>query len=348
MREIRFGFAELSVDPRLAIECGILAEKSGFDFLWVPDHLADVNGDKIDPWTVLSAVAVQTKKIMLASAVTDTQRIHPAKTAHIVACLDGISNGRAVLGIGAGEAMNITPVGLPWGAPDERVARLREAIEVIKLMWASSRNNPANYLGHSFVLKNAFLGQSPTARPHPPIYIGAFSSRKALELVGAYAQGWYGWINTAETFKKRWDTIRNAAKLNGRPSEEIDLSTHILVGFPSNSEELRKAMLSAKLILLLEKKTLATLGYADFSNAIHYQDLVLSSEEMKKIFSRAEEVPDEAVYKTMAIGGIDKALSLIETLRSAGVNHFAVGDLLAPQGSKKTIAIFENIIKRCR
>ena len=116
-RRLKFGLAEVSVEPQQAVEDGVLAEKAGFDSIWVPDHIVDVNGDKMEPWTVLSAIAVQTKKVKLGPAVTDTQRSHPSRTAHVATTLNHISKGRVLLGIGAGEAMNVVPYGLPWGEP---------------------------------------------------------------------------------------------------------------------------------------------------------------------------------------------------------------------------------------
>ena len=119
MTHFSFGYIDTSVDPLSAVEYGVRAEKTGFHVLWMPDHFADINGDKLEPWTILAVVGAKTKKIKLGSSVTDTQRSHPARTAQCVACLDAMSRGRAILGIGAGEAMNIIPFGLPWDSPDE-------------------------------------------------------------------------------------------------------------------------------------------------------------------------------------------------------------------------------------
>ncbi|MBI2649074.1 MAG: LLM class flavin-dependent oxidoreductase, partial [Thaumarchaeota archaeon] len=104
---MKFGYENPGVGPTEAFENGILAEKHGFDFFWVGDHFVDLDGARLEPWTVLSAVAVRTSRIKLGSGVTDPQRTHPSRTAHSVASLDTISGGRAILGIGAGEAMNV-------------------------------------------------------------------------------------------------------------------------------------------------------------------------------------------------------------------------------------------------
>ena len=63
--------------------------------------------------------------------------MHPARTAQTVATLSEITGGRVSLGIGAGEAMNIIPFGLPFDAPKVRAERLAEAIQVIRLLWES-------------------------------------------------------------------------------------------------------------------------------------------------------------------------------------------------------------------
>ena len=191
MARIKFGYVIVSSDPVSAIQQGVLAEKAGFDTVWLPDHFVDVNGDKLEPWTVLSAISMKTKRVRLGSAVTDVQRSHPSRTAHAVANLDVMSRGRAVLGIGAGEAMNIIPYGLPWDDAVGRVARLEEGIQLIKLLWGSSRQQSANFEGQYYHLKDAFLSQPPKQKPHPPIFVGAFSSKRALQVVGRLGNGWY-------------------------------------------------------------------------------------------------------------------------------------------------------------
>jgi len=344
MSQLRFGYVNYGVNPLRAIEHGVFAEKSGFDTLWLPDHFLDVNGDRLEPWTVLSAIAVKTKKIGLASAVTDTQRSHPARTAHAVACLDVLSCGRAILGIGAGEAMNIVPFGLPWESPGERVARLAEAIQVIRALWKSSREKPTSFAGRFFRLEKAFLSQSPKQKPHPPIYVGAFASKEALQVVGRFGDGWYPWLNTPDTFRKRWSIIRGAAELAGRSAKQIEPVLHVMVAFPRGSAQKRNALRAGKAALVVEKTLLASLGYT--ARTSHYQNLIsLTKEDVAKVTDAAQEVPDHIVHQTMAIGGSKEVRERIDELIEVGVKHFAIVDILGPRTARRTLKLFSKIIR---
>ncbi len=342
MTRFSFGYIDTSVDPLAAVEYGVSAEKTGFDILWMPDHFTDINGDKLEPWTILAVVGAKTKKIMLGSAVTDTQRSHPARTAHAVACVDVLSRGRAILGIGAGEAMNILPFGLPWDSPHERVLRLDEAIQVIRLLWTSSHDERKSFSGHFYKLENAFLSQSPKQKPYPPVYVGAFSSRKTLEVAGRLGDGWYSWLNTPQTFQERWSIIQQSAKSSSRSGRSIVPCSHLMVAFPRSSEEKRLALMSGKALLLMERSLLRKLGYSHLLP--QYQHVMTSRDDVTKIMNEAQKIPDEFVYRTMALDS-DTVEERIEQLASVGVRHFAVADLLAPKTVRRTLTSFRKVIK---
>jgi phthiodiolone/phenolphthiodiolone dimycocerosates ketoreductase len=344
----KFGFIEVAVDPVQALEDGVAAEKAGFDSVWIPDHFTDVDGDKLEPWTCLSAIAAHTKKVELGSAVTDTQRTHPSRTAHATACLDAISHGRVILGIGAGEAMNVVPFGLPWDEPSGRAARLDEAVKVIKLLWASTRESQVSFSGKYYNLKDAFLSQHPTRTPHPPVYIGAMGSRRTLEIVGREGDGWFAWLNSPDLFRKRWKIIEEAAKAAGRSAKKIDAASHLMVALPRNADERRAAMLGAKTTLLMEKRTLESMGYTEHLKFLQYQNFTISKEYVKRLFDAAAEIPDEYVNKVMAVGSVDDIRAQIESMTKAGVKHLIVCDHLAPKSTKRTLEVFRKLIREYR
>ena len=173
LRDLRFGYVISEVTPTEALEIGVMAEKYGFDSVMAPDHMIDFDACRIDPWVVLSAIGARTEKLFLCPSVVDYQRCHPAKTAQIVATLDYITNGRAGLGIGSGEAMNTVPYGIEWEAPPARIEKLEEAVRVIKELWTATKAKPANFQGRHHKLVNAWLDQTTIKKPHPPIYIGS-------------------------------------------------------------------------------------------------------------------------------------------------------------------------------
>lgn len=341
-----FGMMIDCFEPLEAVKHGILLEKNSFDSVWLSDHLVDLGGGGlVDPWTVGAAIAIRTKRILICSAVTDVQRCHPANTAHLVANLDALSKGRAVLGIGAGEAMNIEPFGIKWEKPAERVERVREAIEVIKLLWTSTIDKPAYYHGRFYTFNEAFLDQHPTRKPHPPVYVGALGSERMLRVVGERGDGWMGWINTPKTIRERAEKIRMFAEASGRKSENIELSTMLHVALSEDSEALKKAVLRGKTELLTERLALKSLDYEPPAFP-HLQRLTISTKTEDDLKRLAMEIPDEIACECMAIGDEEECIEKIEALAKAGAEHIALIDLLSPLHSKETIQRFDKVIKQ--
>jgi phthiodiolone/phenolphthiodiolone dimycocerosates ketoreductase len=343
----KFGFIPFPADPVTAIETTVQAEKAGFQFTWVPDTFVDISPPAgFNPWVVLAAIAARTRKIKLATGVTDTQRQHPARTAQLASTLDVISNGRAVLGIGAGEAMNILAFHLPWEDPEGRAERFIETIEIVQLLWGSSRKQRVTFNGKFYSLTDAFLEQAPKRKPHPPLFIGACSSKRMLQIVGKYADGWIAWQNTPETFKKRWGTISEAAQSANRSPRQIEPWSHLMVAFPKNSREEKAALLTGKVLLLTERTVLRSLG-EKVEQAEGHQDLRVSMDGTSRIREAAGELRDDLVYETMAIG-LDEVENKLSKFSSVGLTNFAVVDLLAPKGLVNTMKMLRRVIAEHR
>ncbi|MEM2970613.1 MAG: LLM class flavin-dependent oxidoreductase, partial [Candidatus Bathyarchaeia archaeon] len=132
---IKFGIEGPNYPWEVIRDTALLAEKIGFDSYWMPDHLVATGvkrWEALEAWSTLCALAVQTKRIKLASGVSDTYRHHPAVLAQMAATCDVLSNGRAILGIGIGEAMNLVPFGILHDKPVERTV---EAIQIIRRLF---------------------------------------------------------------------------------------------------------------------------------------------------------------------------------------------------------------------
>ncbi len=113
-RAMKFGI-EIPARPASEIvRLAVLGEKVGFDTVWWTDHFSGGPPTEIMPelFTVMALMGHETKRVGVGSAVTDIRRRHPATVAQTAATLDGISGGRTILGLGAGEATNLSPVGI--------------------------------------------------------------------------------------------------------------------------------------------------------------------------------------------------------------------------------------------
>jgi alkanesulfonate monooxygenase SsuD/methylene tetrahydromethanopterin reductase-like flavin-dependent oxidoreductase (luciferase family) len=327
---IKFGYNVISLSALDSVKAGVMAEKYGFDSVWVPDHFIE-DGALVDPWSIMAAIATQTKHVLLCTGVTDTQRCHPAKTAQSVATIDELSHGRAGLGIGAGEAMNIVPFGIQWDKdPRDRAQRLREAIEVIKLLWGSSKENMVSYEGKFFQLKKAWLDQHPTQQPHPPVYVGALSSTRLLKLTGEIGEGWYSWLATPKTFRQREEKIRKAAERVGRKLEDIDTVATIYAGLTVNPE-IRKELIETARIDILTSDYVGLKSFGvnlSLPEQYTYQYLAVTERYSPTVLNTAYQIPEEIVKKYATFGSVDDCIEFIESFVRVGARHIAICDLL--------------------
>ena len=179
------------------------AEQLGYDSLWVSDHFISPGGRSygLEAWTVLSAIASSTQKIGLGTYVLCNQFRHPALLARMASTLDNISKGRLEMGIGAGWLRDEhIAFGFGWDKHSVRVGRLRETIEIIKILWTE---NSVSYDGEYFQLKDATLEPKPFQKQHPLIWVGGNSGdiRRVVAEVGD------GWIPVLPTPKQLADGV---------------------------------------------------------------------------------------------------------------------------------------------
>jgi len=344
--EIKFGYNLFSLSALDSVKAGVMAEKYGFDSVWVPDHLIE-DGAFVDPWSVMAVIGAQTKRVFLCTGVTDTQRCHPAKTAQSVATLDELSHGRAGLGIGAGEAMNIVPFGIRWDEdPRERAQRLREAIEVIKLLWGSSKENMVSYDGKFFRLRDAWLDQHPAQKPHPPVYVGAISSTRLLELTGEIGDGWYSWLVTPETYTKRREKIKGAAERAKRKLEDIDAVATIYTAFTEDPKIQRELIESTRIeILISDYPGLKSLGVKlPLPEQYTYQYVAVTERYSPILVEMARQIPEKIFKKYASIGSVDECIDFIEGFVRVGAKHISICDLMISEkgllGVGETLKIY--------
>ncbi|HEY6052925.1 MAG TPA: TIGR03557 family F420-dependent LLM class oxidoreductase [Gaiellaceae bacterium] len=139
MPEIGYAFSCEEHRPNDLVRHARLAEEAGFTFGLISDHFhpwVDAQGESPFVWSVIGGIAQATERFRIGTGVTcPLIRIHPAIVAQAAATCAAMMPGRFFLGVGTGENLNEHVTGVGWPAPDERVAMLEEAIEVMRELW---------------------------------------------------------------------------------------------------------------------------------------------------------------------------------------------------------------------
>jgi G6PDH family F420-dependent oxidoreductase len=193
-------FAE-AFPPSELVAQAVRAEEAGFDFVEISDHFHPwlySHEHSGFAWSVLGAIAARTERIGLATGVTcPFLRYHPAVIAQAAATTALLSDGRFTLGVGAGERLNEHVVGRGWPAASVRHELLREALEIIRLLWSGGYRS---YQGKHLTLEDARVFDLPDRPPPIAVAIGGsqaaevaaelgdaiFATEPEAELVDAY------------------------------------------------------------------------------------------------------------------------------------------------------------------
>jgi G6PDH family F420-dependent oxidoreductase len=185
----RYGFSLMCElhPPDVLLEQARRAEEAGFDFITISDHVhpwLESHGHSAYAWSVLGALAVQTRRAELVSLVTcPTHRYHPAIVAQKAATVALMSGGRFRLGLGSGENLNEHVVGRGWPPADVRQEMLEEAVAIIRALLAGGY---VSHRGPHFRVQDARVFTLPDEPP--PIYLAA-GGPQAAALAGRAGDG---------------------------------------------------------------------------------------------------------------------------------------------------------------
>jgi probable F420-dependent oxidoreductase len=237
-------FTEYSIGPA---ELAVALEQRGFDSLWVAEHshipvtrrftlpggmeLTPQYHDVMDPFVTLTAAAVVTRKLKLATAICLVIQRDTIQTAKLVASLDQVSGGRFIFGIGVGwNAEEMEDHGTVYAT---RAQKMREQIEAMKAIWTQET---AEYHGEIVDFPPMIARPKPVQQPHPPIIVGgAFrvAARRAIRYGdGLLPQGTAQGSGSPEEFMPRF---REMAKEAGRDPLPVTLG-----GAPEDLDQLRR------------------------------------------------------------------------------------------------------------
>jgi F420-dependent oxidoreductase-like protein len=202
--------------------CAKEAEQAGFDAIWVYDHFHTVPTPQLETtfecWTSMAALARDTSRIRLGQMVTCNGYRSPSLLAKMASCVDVMSRGRLILGIGAGWYQHeYEAYGYDYPETPERLRMLREALQVVKALWTQEQ---AQFDGHYYHLRGAINEPKPVQKPHPPIWIGGVGEKVTLKLVAQYGDG-CNFNADVETVRHKLDVLREHCQTVGRDYDSV-------------------------------------------------------------------------------------------------------------------------------
>jgi coenzyme F420-dependent glucose-6-phosphate dehydrogenase len=289
--------------PRELLDFTVLAEERGFDSVWVSDHFQPwrhTNGHapSVFPW--LGAAGQRTQRVILGTSVlTPTFRYQPAIVAQAFATLGVLTPGRIILGVGSGESLNeVAVTDADWPPAKERLARLREAVKLIRQLWTEEL---VSFHGEYYRTRNATIYDRPDTPV--PIYIGA-GGPVAARFVGREGDGFICTSGKGDSLYRDQllPGVEEGAKAAHRNADDIERTIEIKVSFDTDKDRaLADTRMWAALALPAEDKV-----------AIH------DAREMER---KAETVADQAHRRWLVSNDPDEHLEQIRPYIELGFTH---------------------------
>lgn len=218
--DLQFGVSivPMADSPQFALRIARTAEEAGLDLVGIQDH--PYQPSFLDAWTLISTLAAATERVRFYLSVANLPLRPPAMLAKSAASLDILSGGRVEMGLGGGAYWDgVVAMGEPRKRPGEAFRSVREAMEVMRLLWSNERS--ARYDGEFYSLN----GVRPGPRPAHDIgiWLGSQGPRM-LALTGEIADGWVAPIPSYLPYE-RWEEAQRridaGAREAGRDPSEV-------------------------------------------------------------------------------------------------------------------------------
>ena len=191
------GFTE-----RIAVE----AERMGADAVLVWDHyMLPYGNETFDAYLLLSYLAARTSRIKLGTCVTPFPFRNPAMLAKQIATLDVLSQGRVIVGVGAGWHWPEFDAYSMWDGASVRVKKTKEALELMTRLWTETK---VSFEGKFYSTKEAVLEPKPVQKPYPPLWFGT-TGKTMLDLATKYGSGWIPTDITLGEYEKYASMLRS-------------------------------------------------------------------------------------------------------------------------------------------
>ncbi|MGI9605316.1 MAG: LLM class flavin-dependent oxidoreductase [Acidimicrobiales bacterium] len=235
---------DMSHAPSEVLDIAKWADASGWFGVWYADHyMPNTGSDALEPgdchecWALLPAIAAVTNRVRVGSLVSPTSVHHPAVLANRAATIDHLSNGRMVLGLGAGWQINEhVAYGIDLEPPGARVTRFDEAIQIIRSLFAEDHTT---FEGTVYSMTNAPSDPAPIQSPLP-ILVGTASPRM-MRITARHADEWNAWGAPELAGTNRARFMETCEKV-GRAPDSMHTSVQALVTLTDDEGTVREAL----------------------------------------------------------------------------------------------------------
>jgi phthiodiolone/phenolphthiodiolone dimycocerosates ketoreductase len=318
-------------------------QEQGFDAVWWADHLLHWfptsvwSSDLVpqaaqqpsphvwmDPFALVAASATAADRLRFGVGVTDLVRRHPAALAQTALTLDHITHGRFILGVGTGESLNLSPLGLTNRRP---VGRLEEGLEAMRLLFSTS--DEVDFHGEHITLQGVALGLRPFGDRPPPIWVAAHGPR-GLEIAGRLGDGWLPLCPDPAAYAAMWEVVRTSAERAGRQAGAVVPACYARVVVADDDDTARRTALGSLLL-----RFIALTGSADVfarrgaehplgDGVVGLTSFVPSGIGRDDALALAGAVPDGVVLDTVIAGSPATVAARLGALADAGARHLQV------------------------
>jgi probable F420-dependent oxidoreductase len=205
-------------DAKALVDYGVKMEELGYDSLWAWDHLllgVEPSFPIIEALTLLTALAMRTRKIKLGTGVLVLPMRNPVVLAKQLSAIDLLSDGRLVIGVATGwYKREFDAVGVPF---ERRGKIMEENLEILTRLFTEDKVE-GEWSYHK--IPAGVMYPKPVQKPRPPILIGGYVDR-VLKRAAEKADGWLTYFYTPESFARAWGKIRHFARAAGRNPDAL-------------------------------------------------------------------------------------------------------------------------------
>ena len=338
-----FRVSVLTIPPASPTELAELAEATegyGYDSLWLADERFHA-----EPYSALTYCATRTRRIGLGVCVTDPYSRHPALTAMAIGTLDALSEGRAMLGIGAGGS-GFAQMGVQQIKPARAMA---EAIDLIRRLL---RGETVTVDGEVVSFKNGKLDFLPV-RPDLPVYV-ASQNQLGLRLAGEVADGaiMQGCVNQAMLLFFEQE-VQAGAERAGRRGQGLEMVARIDVIIAADRQAAVDSVRpNVATTLLFQKPKFASFVQAGLDIPAALREMIADippSRDRAVTVPISKHIPDEWVDSFIIAGDVERVAHQVSSVLRH-VNHFMLRPIVAPGGNRVDVLrqFAEDVLPRVR